>query len=63
MHVTSLAELLRTYGANNKTRTLVVTVLEVEIGPKVTALGMCSTFVVARLDLGGGDTKVATINN
>ena len=41
---------------------LVGTVLEVEIGPKATALGRHRTFVVTKFDLGGGDTKVATIN-
>ena len=29
---------------------------------KVTALGRYRTFIVAKFDLGGGDTKVATIN-
>ena len=62
VHVTSLAELSRRYGANNKTRTLVGTVLEVKIGPKATALGRRSTFYVTRFDLGGGSMKVATIN-
>ena len=33
-----------------------------EIGPKATALGRFRTFVLAKLDLGGGDMKVATIN-
>ena len=33
-----------------------------EIGPKATALGRRRTFVVAKFDLGGGDTKVVTIN-
>ena len=62
MHVTSLAECLRRYGANKKTRILVGTVLEVEIGMKVTSLGRLRTFVVTRFDLGRGATKVATIN-
>ena len=62
VHVTSLTKCLRTYGAKKKTIILVGTVLEVEIGTKATALGMRSTFVVIRFDLGGGDTKVATIN-
>ena len=31
-----------------------------EIGPQETALGKRRTFVVAKLDLGGGDMKVAT---
>ena len=52
--VTSLAECLRRYGANKKTSILVGTVLEVEIGPKANALGRRRTFVVAKLDLGGG---------
>ena len=47
VHVTSLAKCFRRYGANKKTRILVGTVLEVEIGPKTTALGRCRTFVVA----------------
>ena len=62
VHVTSLDECYRCYGANNKTIILVGTVLEVEIGPKATALGRRRTFVVTKFDLGGGDTKVATIN-
>ena len=33
-----------------------------EIGPKVTALGRCRTFVVTKFDLGGGATRLATIN-
>ena len=45
-----------------KTRILVGTVLEVEIGPKATALGRRRTFVVARFDLSGGAMKVSTIN-
>ena len=32
------------------------------IGPKATALGRHRNFVVAKFDLCGGDTKVATIN-
>ena len=39
---------------NKKTRILVGAFLEVEIGPKATALGRRRTFVVAKLDLGGG---------
>ena len=62
VHVTSLAECSRRYGANKKTIILVATVLEVEIGPRATALGRRRTFVVARFDLGGGFMKVATIN-
>ena len=60
--VTSLAELLRRYRANKKTRILVGTVLEVKIGPKATTLGRCRNFVVVKFDIGGGDTKVATID-
>ena len=45
MHVTSLADCSRRYGANKKTRILVGTVLEVEIGPKATALGRCRIFL------------------
>ena len=62
VHVTSLAEFLKRYGANKKTIILVGTVLEVEIGLKATALGRRRNFVVARFDLGGGAMKVATIN-
>ena len=62
VHVTSLAECSRRYGANKKTRILVGTVLEVEIGPKATALGRRRTFVVTTFDLGGGDMKVDIIN-
>ena len=47
---------------NNKTIILVGTVLKVEIGTKVTALGRRRTFVVTRFDLGGQDMKVDTIN-
>ena len=62
VHVTSLEDCSRRYGANKKTRIIVGTVLEVEIWPKATALGKCRTFVVARFDLGKGVMKVATIN-
>ena len=62
VHVTSLAEGSRRYRANKKTIILVDTVLEVEIGPKETALGRRRTFVVARFYLGGGAMKVDTIN-
>ena len=62
MHVTSLAECSRSYGANKKTIILVGTVLEVEMGLKMTALGRCRTFVGEKFDLGGGYMKVATIN-
>ena len=47
---------------NNKTRILVGTVLEVEIGPNTTALGRRRNSVVTRFDLGGGAMKLATIN-
>ena len=33
-----------------------------EIGTKATELGRRRNFVVAKFDLGGGDTKVSTIN-
>ena len=33
-----------------------------EIGPKVTTSGRRRNFVAAKLDLGGGDMKVSTIN-
>ena len=62
LHVTSLAEFSRRYGANKKIRILVGTVFEVEIGLKATALGWRRTFVVARFYLGRGDMKVAAIN-
>ena len=62
VHFTSLVKFSRRYGANKKTIILVGTVLEVEIGPKATALGRHRTFVVARFDLGGGSIKVAIIN-
>ena len=62
VHVTSLAECSRRYEANKKTRILVGTVLEVEIGLKATVLGRCRTFVVAKFYLGGEDMKIATIN-
>ena len=61
VHVTSLAECSRRYGTNKKTIIIVVTVLEVEIGPKGTVLGRRRTFF-ARFDLGGGAIKVVTIN-
>ena len=57
-----MAKLSRIYGSNKKAIILVSTVLEVEIGPKATDLGRISNFVVAKFDLGGGDTKVATSN-
>ena len=53
---------MRRYGANKKTRILVGTVLEVEIGPMATTLGRRRSFVVEKFDLGGGYMKVATIN-
>ena len=62
VHVTSLAECSRRYGANKKTIIIVGTILEVEIGLKATALGRQRTFVVARFNLGGGDMKMTTIN-
>ena len=61
VHVTSLAECSRRYGANKKTRIIVGTVLEVEIGLKATALGRCRTFVVTRFDLVRGAMKMAKI--
>ena len=62
VHITSLYKFLKLYRVNKKTRIIIGTVLEVEIGQKVTALGMCRTFVVVIFDLGGGDMKVDTIN-
>ena len=53
---------LRLYIANKKTRILIGTVIEVEIGPKATELGRRRTFVVAKFDLGRGDMTVATIS-
>ena len=50
------------YGANNETRILVGTILEVEIGPEVTTSVRRRTFIVAKFDLGGGYMKVATID-
>ena len=60
--VTSLDECSRRYGLNNKTRIIVGTVLEVEIGPKVATSGRCRTFGVAKFDLGGGYMKATIIN-
>ena len=62
VHATSLDKCSRRYGANKKIIIIVGTVLEVEIGPKETALGRCRTFFITRFDLGGGAMKVATIN-
>ena len=62
VHVNSLAECSRRYRANKKTRIIFGTVLEVEIGPKATALVRRRNFSVARFDLGGGAMKVTTIN-
>ena len=62
VHVTSLDKCLRRYRANKKTIIIVDTVLEVEIGPKATALGRCRNFVVSRFDLVIGAMKLATIN-
>ena len=62
MHVTSLAKCSKRYGANKKNIIIFGTILEVEIGPKATALGRSRTFVVAKFDLGRGYTTVATIN-
>ena len=50
------------YRDNKKIIILVGTLLEVEIGPKATALGRRKTFVVAKFDLSGGGMKMATIN-
>ena len=52
----------RRYKENKKAIIIVGTVLEVEVGPKATALGRRRAFVVEKLDLGGGYMKVATIN-
>ena len=62
MLVTSLAECSRCYRANKKTRILVGTVLDVEMFPKATTSVRRRTFVVAKFDLVGGDTNVATTN-
>ena len=61
VHITSLSDLSRHYGANKKTRIIVGTFHEVEIGPKATALGRHRNCVVTRFELGGGDMKVSTI--
>ena len=58
MHVTSLVDCSRRYGANKRTIILVGTVLEVEIGPKLTALGKRRTFVVVIFDLGRGSMNI-----
>ena len=54
--------MLEALRSEQETRILVGTVLEVETGPNVTALGRRRTFIVSKFDLGGGDMKVATIN-
>ena len=54
--------MLEALWSEQATRIIVVTVLEVEIGLKATALGRLRTFIAAKFDLGGGDMKVATIN-
>ena len=54
--------MLEALHANNKTRIIVGTVLEVEIGTKVNTSGRCRTCVVTKSDLGGGDMKVDTTN-
>ena len=59
---TSLVDLSRRYGKNKKNRILIDNVLEVEIGPKATTSGRRRNFVVAKFDLGEGDTNVATIS-
>ena len=53
---------MRRFVANKKTITIVGTVLEVEIGPKVNTSGRCRTLVVLKYDPGGGDMKLANIN-
>ena len=50
------------YGVNKKTRILIGTVLEVEIGTKATALGRRRPYFATKSDVGGGYTKVDTIN-
>ena len=62
VHVASLEECLWRYKANNKTRIIVGTIFDVEIGTKATALGRHRTFIFEKFDLGGGDMEVATIN-
>ena len=57
----SLADCSRRYRANKRTRIIVGTVLEVEIGLKATTSGRRRTFVISKFDLGGGYMKVATI--
>ena len=51
VHVTSLDKCSKCYRSNKKTIIIDGTVLDVEIGPKVTVLGRRRTFVVARFDL------------
>ena len=53
---------MKRYRANKKAVIIIGTVLEVEIGPKVTTSGMCRTFVISKFDIGGRDMKVANIN-
>ena len=60
--VPSLAKCSRCYGANKKTRIIIGTVHEVEIGPNVTTSGRCRNFFVAKFDLSGVDMRIATIN-
>ena len=62
VHVTALLKCLGIYIANKKTVILVGTGLEVEVGPKATALGKRWTFDLEKFDLGGADMKVDTIN-
>ena len=62
VYVTSLSDYSRRYGVNKKNIIIVGALLEVEIGPKTTAFGRRSNFVVVKIDLGGGAMKVATIN-
>ena len=54
--------MLKALRSEQGSRILIGTVLEVEIVPKVTALGRRSTFAVKKIDLGGGDMKVDNIN-
>ena len=55
--VTSMDECSRSYGANKKTRIIIGTVLEAEIGPKVITPGRRRTFVVEKFDPGGEKWK------
>ena len=60
--VTSLAECSKRYRDKKKTIIIIGTVLDVEICPKVTTLGRRRNVLIEKIDLGGGNMKVTTIN-